>query len=303
MEATVKQNIIKAIPFALIILGMTGCGSGGDASNSTNASSVPSNLAGSYTITYSEPRLPRVVAAGFPGTSRTITAVDDSVARTVQFHLILESVGSGSYTGTYSDDSGISESVHGTSRLIEIEFSSSKSALDDRLHRSGVIQLMNPTLNDQKELQGNLTVKFDDYVNDALSRKMDSSGDMSCRRNAHDDSSGSTSNLSSPGSATMSDDEARIPGLWKAISKEENPYSGERFTLLPDKTVSSGGSVILNSSWKFTAGEPEKLDIIIPGSRTYRLTDLKHRGTIATGMVVLKEGEVETSHPVVLSKL
>ena len=290
-----KTHILTgAILSSILMGGLTGCGSGGGSPDTSapSTSSAPSvttppstsktSLRGGYLITYTP--APTSLAAsrlqgalGYGLASMTFHGgIRAAGPDPIRFNLRLEDDGSGNYSGSYSDDSGlISDSVSGTSDRLVVDFGDDsrglfcESVTDPQLRRQGQIILTDASLDASGSLEaeiqmsisdkrsdadvtdsrgrgrgrGNSERTSDDSSSDDSSSDDSSSDDSSSDDSSSDDSSSDDSSSDDSSSDDSSSDDsptsdaARIPGNWQVVGPASYKYSGEILVLKADKSV------------------------------------------------------------------
>ena len=320
-----KTHILTgAILSSILMGGLTGCGSGGGSPDTSapSTSSAPSvttppstsktSLRGGYLITYTP--APTSLAAsrlqgalGYGLASMTFHGgIRAAGPDPIRFNLRLEDDGSGNYSGSYSDDSGlISDSVSGTSDRLVVDFGDDsrglfcESVTDPQLRRQGQIILTDASLDASGSLEAEIQMSISDKRSDT--DVTDSRGRGRGRGNSERTSDDSSSDDSSSDDSPTSD-AARIPGNWQVVGPASYKYSGEILVLKADKSVGlrkdNAVSTIPGATYVYTPGAAERLIITI-ADREYDMTDVKKRATAATGKVTYES----RSFPVGLRKL
>ncbi len=302
------RGVTGAVLTASLLLGLVGCGSGDSSSSTPSTPSTPSATAGSLAGTYAVSFAAAPIAAAaihvpftngwFKGPmSGAVKTGTESLDFTI--NLVDDKV-QGQYTGTYTDGSGLMESVSGTKDSLKITFTDSKSTFDDSFSRTGTITLANVSVDDKRNLLATIDFKFDDKVGTAITPRS-SKGPCGGSRKSTDDSSSSSSSSGGASSSGVSDDAARVPGTWGVRCASNQSIDQSTLVLNADKSVSTKSktatsvTLVPNSRWTFTAGEPEKLDIVLPGIGTYNLNDVRRSGTVAAGNFTPASSTTKTS--------
>ena len=295
-----KTHIFTGVILSTIALvGLAGCGSGGGSSDNKAPSVSSSSLAGGHLVTYT-PVASAFAASGLQSALRYSLAsvsfsggIPAAATDPIRFNLRLEDDGSGNYSGSYSDDSGlISDSVSGTRSRLVVDFGDdspgrdSQSVTDPELHRHGKIILTNASLDASRHLEAEIEMSIGDRRSGV--DVTDPRGRGRGRGNSTRTSDDSSSSSSSSDSSSSTSDAARIPGDWQVVGPASYINNGEILVLKADGSVGRkkdhAVTALPGATYVYTPGPSERLIITI-ADRKYDMTDVKKRATAATGTV------------------